>query len=646
MRARRTPSIPEVLIRTLPHATRPHATQPPATLLQATYVPAENGLAWWGVADIDAALEHAGLPPGRRAALRLAGIVGDRVGPIDVEARITAVAEAASALTATTRVGALGMSARAWRQASRIVLRSARSGSEEDAFAAVVAAMPPAGHAVLNADESAIAAPGALVREYARALSTLKALRAANVTATLRPYQVHGVSWLLQKVDAGQGGVLADEMGLGKTLQVIAVLATRQPQSLQLVVCPTSLLANWRREIQHFAPGLNVLEYHGPDRRLPARPEPRTVVVTSYALLRSDEAVRSRHWDVAVFDEAQQLKNTDTQVTRAASALPSTSRIALTGTPVENDLDELWSILSVTNPGALGARGRFRQRFVNPIRQRRSASAAATLATVVAPHLLRRRKADVAQDLPPRIDATVVCTLSPEQVALYREAVERAFSAGLGSGFGRSGRVLALLTELKQICNHPALEAGEPALEPGRSGKFDRTCEMLGEVVADGERALVFTQYRRTGELLSSGLASALRIDAVPFLHGGLAPAQRDELIRAFQEDDHASPLLILSLRAAGFGLNLTRASNVVHFDRWWNPAVEEQATARAHRIGQRRTLNVYKLVTEGTVEDYIDRMHQEKQGLAELISGDPTAALTKLPDRELREVLDLRMRP
>jgi SNF2 family DNA or RNA helicase len=610
--------------------------------LQATYVPVENGIAWWGVSDIPASLERIGIPCGRRATLRMAGIVGDRVAATTVEACITDAADTAAALRSLTRVAPLGVSARIWRQASRAVLRTTGSSLNEVDLASMAAAMPPAGHAVLNADESAIMAPHVLLREFELALSTARALRTGSLKANLRPYQAQGVSWLRDRVDNGQGAVLADEMGLGKTLQVIGVLATRVPNGPHLVVCPTSLLANWQREIHRFAPDLPVVQYYGTGRRLPARLKAGTVVIASYALMRADEALRCRTWDVAVFDEAQQLKNPSSQVTKAAAALPATSRIALTGTPVENSLDELWSIFSVTSPGTLGTRARFRQRFANPIQQRRSATAAATLSSLVEPNLLRRTKDQVANDLPPRIDSTVVCTLTAEQVDHYRKAVDRAFVSGFGSGFGRSGRVLALLTELKQICNFPTGRREDDPLALGRSGKFDRTCEMLGEMTSSGERALVFTQYRHMGELLSSGLATVLNLDSVPFLHGGLTSTQRDELVRAFQEDESASPILILSLRAAGFGLNLTRASNVLHYDRWWNPAVEEQATARAHRIGQQRTLNVYKLVTEGTVEDHIERMHLEKQGLAEVISGDPMAALTKLPDRQLRELLDL----
>ncbi len=625
--------------------------RPTTPKLQATYVPAENGIAWWGVPDIPKIMDGAGLPPGRPATLRLAAVVEGEVCASDVPAQITDLAPTARALATLNRTRLLADSARAWRAASRATLRPPRSGGraaddEDAALAGVAAMLPPAGHAVLNADETAVMSPAVLLDRFRTALSTVRALQDGGVDADLRPYQAHGVFWLRDRADRGEGAVLADEMGLGKTLQAIAVLATRTATATapQLVVCPTSLIGNWRRELARFAPRLRVLTHHGPDRALPARIPAGSVVVTSYPLLRTGDELTAREWDVVVFDEAQQLKNPTAQVTKAAAALHATTRIAMTGTPVENNLDELWSIFSVTNPGVLGARARFRQRFVAPIQQRRSKTAAATLATLVEAHMLRRTKAQVATELPPRIDQTVVCTLTTEQISLYRRAVDRAFTSGFGTGLARNGRVLALLTELKQICNHPAQYLGKDEADTGRSGKFDRASEILTEIAADGDRALVFTQYRKMGKLLSSGLAPVTGGQPIPFLHGGLSAVRRDELVRAFQEDDDAPPVLILSLRAAGFGLNLTRAAHVMHYDRWWNPAVEEQATARAHRIGQQQTLNVHTLIAGGTLEEHIDRMHTEKQGIADIITGDPLAALTKLPDRQLRELLDLNL--
>jgi SNF2 family DNA or RNA helicase len=612
--------------------------------LQATFLPGEHAIAWWGVPDIDAALDAAALPPGHATTLRLAVPDGGGVAAADVPVRLTALPLAVRALAGLERSAGLGASVIAWKQASRLVTRSQRpsQGGPDAAFADLATRMPAAAHAVLNADETAIRSPDALLTDFRSAIRTATVLGDGLIRADLRPYQVQGVSWLRERTSRHEGGILADEMGLGKTLQAICALATRTTDLPHMVVCPTSLIGNWQREISRFSPTTPVVRYHGTDRALPAELPPGVVVLTSYPLLRSDDLLVRTAWDVVVFDEAQQLKNPGSQVTRAAARLSATARIAMTGTPVENRLEELWSIFSVTNPGLLGSRARFRQRFIVPIHSRRSATATATLNELVQPHMLRRTKAQVATELPPKQESTVVCTLTDEQIKLYRDAQERAFNDGFGGGSGRSGRILALLTELKQICNHPAQYLGSGPARLGRSGKFDRASEMLAEIVEEGDRALVFTQYRTMGELLSAGLGHSLGTGPIPFLHGGLSAAQRDELVRAFQEDEDAPPVLILSLRAAGFGLNLTRASHVMHFDRWWNPAVEEQATARAHRIGQQRTLNVYTLVTGGTIEDHIDRMHQIKQGVADLLASQSEAALTTLPDEQLRGILEL----
>lgn len=612
--------------------------------LQATYVPEENGLAWWGADDVPAALGTAGLPVGRHAALRLAGVVASDVRPMDVDAYITELATTVPMLARLTRVAGLADSARGWRAASRAALRMRGGDNRAQLFptAELATLLPPAGHAVLNAEETAVMAPSVLLDRFAEAYETVRSLLDADVRADLRSYQAHGVAWLRARADSGQGAVLADEMGLGKTLQAIALLATRTTTLPHLVVCPTSVVGNWQREIERFAPSLDLVRYHGSTRALPEKIPAGTVVLTSYPLLRSDPNLADVPWDVVVLDEAQQLKNSRALVTRIAASLEARSKVAMTGTPVENNLDELWSLLSVTDPGVLGARARFRQRFVAPIEKRRSATAATRLSAAIAPHVLRRTKAEVATELPPRVESTVACTLTSEQAMLYRRAVDRAFDTGFGKGAGRSGRILALLTELKQVCNHPAQYLGDDGPTWGRSGKFDRTSEIIAEIAQEGERALVFTQYKVMGDLLATGLGEALDGAPVPFLHGGLSAARRESLVLSFQEDDDAPQVLILSLRAAGFGLNLTRASHVVHYDRWWNPAVEEQATARAHRIGQRRTVNVHTLITGGTVEDHIDRMHLQKQGLADLVTGDPAVALTRLPDRELREVFDL----
>ena len=547
--------------------------------LQATFVPAEGALAWWGVPDLDAVLREHGLPPGRPGTCRLAAPLDGQVVPVSVDVRLVPIDDAVTALRGLVPdQPMLGDSVRLWRKATE----SPGGADPGD----LVERMPAAAHAVLNAEGTAIMAPTALLTEFLGMLDTNAMLRSTTVLARLRPYQTQGVAWLHALQEDGGGGVLADEMGLGKTLQAICLLAIRRASGPHLVICPTSLIGNWRRELSRFSPDTPLISYHGSARSLPGTIAPGTVLLTSYPVVRRDPSLAQIDWDVLVFDEAQQIKNPDAQVSRAAARLTGNIRVAMTGTPVENRLDELWSIFRVTNPGLLGSRERFRQRFANPIEQRRSRTAAAALNTLVAPHLLRRTKAEVAADLPEKQYSTIICTLTQEQARLYRDAIDKAFTDGLGAGIERRGRVLALLTSLKQICNHPAQYLHGSFAEPGRSGKFDRAVEMLAEIVDDDDRALVFTQYRAMGELLSDALGRQLGTASIPFLHGSLNAAHRDALVNTFQEDDDAPPILLLSLRAAGFGLNLTRAAHVMHFDRWWNPAVEECFQTAKNEVG------------------------------------------------------------
>ncbi|MFF3669716.1 DEAD/DEAH box helicase [Microtetraspora malaysiensis] len=622
----------------------------PPDLIQATFVPDENAMAWWGTGQIAAILTSHGLPAGRSATCRLA--VPDRQRVIvaaDVAVRLVDLDAAIPALdTLTGPDTVFGASVRAWRDALRLVGPgransevSDDTAAEDTALAELAGRMPAAAHAVLNHDGTAIYSAAAMLERFRQAVLTRSELKAAAVQAELRPYQLDGVAWLRA---LHGGGVLADQMGLGKTLQAIGLLATRTTTRPHLVVCPVSVLGNWRRELARFAPHLPVVPYHGPRRELPETMPPGSVVVTSYSVLRTDAAaLAATGWEVLVLDEAQQIKNPGSKAGQAAALLPARTRIAMTGTPVENRLEDLWALLHFTNPGLLGTRERFKQRFGVPIQQRRSATAAARLNTLVAPHLLRRTKDEVLTDLPPKQCSTVTCSLTGEQARLYRDAVDRAFAEGLGTGIGRRGRVLALLTTLKQICNHPAHFLGKDDGDlAGRSGKFDRATEMLTEIAQDQDRALVFTQYRAMGQMLSRHLGQVLDTAPIPFLHGGLSPQRRDRLVEAFQNDDHAPPILLLSLRAAGFGLNLTRAGHVVHYDRWWNPAVEDQATDRAHRIGQRRALNVHTLVTAGTIEDHIARLQERKRALSDIVAGDTEAALATLPDEQLHAILAL----
>jgi len=472
--------------------------------------------------------------------------------------------------------------------------------------------------------------------------------RLDGIQAVLRDYQRRGVAWLQTMADLGLGMVLADDMGLGKTLQAIGLMRGRAGDRPHLVICPTSVVGNWERELARFAPDLPVLRHHGPGRV--CDPESFTagvVAVTSYGLVRRDaDLLAAVDWDVVVLDEAQQVKNHTAKAARAVRRLPARARVAMTGTPVENRLAELWSILDFANPGLLGSFASFQRRYAVPVERWSDDGAARRLRALVAPFLLRRCKADpaIAADLPAKREATVVCALTREQATLYQAAVDRAFDVqGLAAeGIDRRGQILALLTALKQICNHPAQYLGEKSPLTGRSGKLARTEEMLAEIVAAGDRALVFTQYRRMGELLGRHLSARLGLAEVPFLHGGVPRQARDAMVSAFQDDPEAAPVLLVSIKAGGAGLNLTAATHVIHYDRWWNPAVEDQATDRAYRIGQTRSVAVHKLVSAGTVEERIAALLERKRALAGAVVGEGEAWLTELDDDALHALVAL----
>jgi hypothetical protein len=479
----------------------------------------------------------------------------------------------------------------------------------------------------------------------------------SGFSGELRPYQQRGVAWLQGMGQLGLGAVLADEMGLGKTIELIAYLLLRGPQARpNLVVCPTSVVGNWQRELARFAPALRVTRHHGPQRAT-SLDGLDGVVVTSYGTLRRDVDLLSKvRWDVVALDEAQQVKNPRTAAARAVRRLDARQTVALTGTPLENRLAELWSLLDATNPGLLGSRARFGRRFVVPIEQQGDAEAARRLRRLVAPFILRREKGDpaVVADLPDKVERTVVCTLTAEQAALYQAAVDRVL--GSDDGLGRSslmerrGRILALLTELKQICNHPAQYLRDGGKLVNRSGKLEVTRDLVAEAVGGGAQVLVFTQFVAMGHLLVEVLQADLG-GRVPFLHGGVAAPARDRMVAAFQGEPDAvaelggerpPPVLVVSLRAGGTGLNLTAASHVLHFDRWWNPAVEDQATDRAHRIGQSQTVYVHKLVTAGTVEERVAELLERKRDLAEQVVGAGESWVTELGDRELADLVAL----
>jgi SNF2 family DNA or RNA helicase len=470
----------------------------------------------------------------------------------------------------------------------------------------------------------------------------------------LRPYQTVGLAWLAFLRQWGLGACLADDMGLGKTIQIIALLlheraADDGQQPPALVICPTSVVGNWQRELSRFAPDLRVLAYYGPARKklnLAEQATEHDVVITSYALLRRDEKdLTALGWGGVILDEAQNIKNPATMQAQAARKLPAQWRAALTGTPVENRLSELWSILQFLNPGYLGSQQSFRQQLANPIERAGDAAATERLKRLVGPFVLRRVKTDptVINDLPQKNEIKVYCNLTREQATLYRAVLrDHMERIAVAEGIDRRGHILAMLMKLKQVCNHPAQFLADDSKLAGRSGKLARLTEMLEEVRAVRERALVFTQFAQMGRLLQSHLQEVF-FDEVLFLHGGTPAKRRDEMVERFQNDPNGPLLFILSIKAGGTGLNLMRANHVFHFDRWWNPAVEDQATDRAFRIGQTRNVQVYKYICGGTFEEKIDGLLERKKALAEAIVGKSEAWVTELSTEQLRDLFALR---
>jgi SNF2 family DNA or RNA helicase len=467
---------------------------------------------------------------------------------------------------------------------------------------------------------------------------------------TLRGYQQRGVAWLATLQRYNLGALLADDMGLGKTATLIALLLVEHRSGPTLVICPTSVVGNWRHELSRFAPHLRVLVHHGADRaagdELATAAGQHDVVLSTYSLLHRDEPDLSRiKWDGVVLDEAQNVKNASTRAAQAARAIGARWRVALTGTPVENRLADLWSIFQVINPGYLGSAEEFRREFALPIERASDADVTARLKALTAPFVLRRVKTDrtVIADLPDKQEMKVYCSLTREQATLYEAVLQDTMrQIAESEGIQRRGLVLALLTRLKQACNHPALLLHDGSPLQGRSGKLARLCEMLEEVVASDERALVFTQYAEMGRLLQNHLRESLDREVL-FLHGGTPMAERDRLVSEFQTDANGPPVFVLSLKAGGTGLNLTRANHVFHFDRWWNPAVENQATDRAFRIGQTRNVQVHKYVCAGTFEETLDDLIERKVALAEAIVGTSEAWITEMSTDDLRQLFRLR---
>ncbi len=480
----------------------------------------------------------------------------------------------------------------------------------------------------------------------------------------LREYQRKGLDWLSFLSDAGIGGCLADDMGLGKTVQFLALLlAEREDEEATigptLLVVPMSILGNWKRECDRFAPSLRVLLHHGGDRMIGDRfreaVRASDIVLSTYAIAHRDEELfRSIEWHRIALDEAQSIKNSNTKQSRSVKRLIEeqftlvgrsrpVERVALTGTPLENHLEELFSIFDFLNPGYLGTIAEFRRNFSVPVERFRDRDRAQALAQLIRPLMLRRLKSDplVITDLPEKIEMEEIVPLTSEQAALYQGVIDELLpQVEHTSGIHRKGLILSVLTRLKQICNDPALFLGEAALRPGRSGKTERLRELIETILDEGDVTLIFSQYAKMGDLLSKYLAETFNQEVL-FFHGSLSRSAREDVLKRFN-DERGPRIFVLSLKAGGFGLNLTRANQVIHFDQWWNPAVENQATDRAHRIGQTRSVQVRRLLCQGTLEERIAALSQEKRDLAEQVLGSTREYLTELSSEDLRKLLEL----
>ena len=509
-----------------------------------------------------------------------------------------------------------------------------------------------------GSDDLEVVCEGAVGRMLAalRGTGALELLdQPAGFAGELRGYQVRGFSWLAYLERLGFGACLADDMGLGKTIQVLAAVLedkARNPDAgPTLLIAPTSVIGNWQREARRFAPALATCLHHGPQRvrtreAFEAAIRGIDIVIASFGVARLDAAVLQKvRWWRLVVDESQNVKNPTAAVTKAIRAIPAPRRIALTGTPVENRLMDLWSLFSVLNPGFLGTMAEFRKNVERPIMRDRNRAATERLRSLVRPFVLRRMKTDraIIKDLPDKVEQNSYCNLTPEQATLY-EAVVRDLEAKLkeADDSGRQGLMLSTLLRLKQICNHPAqfLQDASEFTET-RSHKLARVCEMLDEIEAERESVLVFTQFTEIGKSLEA-LFRRRYGGAVYYLHGGTPRARREHMVEEFQDPDTEPAIFVLSLRAGGTGITLTRANHVIHFDRWWNPAVENQATDRAYRIGQRNSVFVHKMVTMGTLEERIDALIESKRKLAEDIVGGGESWLANLDNDAFRELIAL----
>lgn len=466
-----------------------------------------------------------------------------------------------------------------------------------------------------------------------------------ELNGELRPYQVTGLKWLWTNITKGFGACMADDMGLGKTIQVLSlILKMKEENKLDkpvLVICPTTLMGNWIKEIQTFAPSLDATIYHGAERKLDIKHD---VILTTYAIMRIDvEELKKQEWGMIIVDEAQNIKNPDTAQTLAIKMLKSDVKIAMTGTPVENRLTELWSIFDFINHGYLGNLREFQKSYAIPIERFKEKSRAAKLKMSVSPFVLRRLKTDkkVISDLPEKMVLNDYCYLAKPQAVLYEQTLNEMMEKISGfTGINRRGNIFKLITALKQICNHPYqfLKAGEMSKE--LSGKMEKCISTVQNILDNGEKMLIFTQYKEMGDILCKVIGEECNIEPL-FFHGSLTVPQREDLINRFQNDDNVK-VMVLSLKAGGTGLNLTSATNVIHYDLWWNPAVEDQATDRTYRIGQDKNVMVHRMITLGTFEEKIDEMLKSKKELADLAVYEGEKIITELSDEEIYQIFTL----
>ena len=467
-----------------------------------------------------------------------------------------------------------------------------------------------------------------------------------KLNGELRAYQKIGFKWLYTNINKGFGCCIADDMGLGKTIQVISlILKLKEENKLKkpaLVICPTTLMGNWKRELNTFAPSLKILIYHGFNREFSTNCD---VILTTYAILRIDlEKFQKTNWDLLIIDEAQNIKNPSTNQTQAIKAIKAQMKVAMTGTPVENRLSELWSIFDFINKGYLGSLNDFSKNYSIPIERFKELTRAQKLKKAISPFMLRRLKTDktIISDLPEKIVLDDYCYLTKPQIALYERILKQSMEniAKSDNKMGRRGAIFKLITNLKQVCNHPYHYLKYGDMSANASGKSQKLIDILNNILDNNEKVLVFTQYKEMGSILENIIKEEYSFDPL-FFHGSLNVKQREEIIKNFQEDFNHK-IMILSLKAGGLGLNLTSASNVIHYDLWWNPAVEDQATDRTYRIGQDKNVMIHRFITLSTFEEKIDKIIKDKRELANAAVFEGERTITELSDDEIYEIFSL----